>query len=268
MQMGNEDLGKHYQAIGELQKAFDAFGRMRQDISASKQIVDVSRHLIDVAAERKDWIAIASNVQKIKSAVVGSADEAQTQPYLHAVQGLAHFDVGEYVEAASSFLGTDAGLGQSAATIISPNDVAIYGGLCALATLDRNQLQKRVLENSNFRTYLEMEPQIRRAISFFINSRYTNCLQVLESYRTDYLLDIYLQRHIDDLYQMIRSKCIVQYFIPFSSVTLASLNAAFAPPGKTMDKELITMIQRGDLVARINTVDGVSAITTRTSSLC
>ncbi|EPE36131.1 Winged helix DNA-binding protein [Glarea lozoyensis ATCC 20868] len=257
IRMGNEDLGKHYHAIGELPKAFEAFSRMRQDISASKQIIDVSRHLINVAAEQKNWIAINSNVQKVKSAIAGTAEEASVQPYLHAVQGLAHFDVGDYSEAANSFLWTEPGLAQSAATIISPNDVAVYGGLCALATMDRNQLQRRVLENSSFRTYLEMEPQIRRAISFFINSRYTNCLQVLESYRADYLLDIYLHRHIDEIYQLIRGKCIVQYFIPFSSVTLASLNSGFAPLGKTMDKELIAMIQRGDLDARINTVDGL-----------
>lgn len=29
--------------------------------------------------------------------------------------------------------------------VLSPNNVAIYGGLCALATYDRNELQKNVI---------------------------------------------------------------------------------------------------------------------------
>jgi len=78
-------------------------------------------------------------------------------------------------------------------------------------------------------------------------------LNTLEAYRADYLLDIYLQKHVDDLYTMIRSKSIVQYFIPFSCVTLDSLNSAFAAPGKTIDKELSKMIDRKELVARIDT---------------
>ncbi|KAH6681976.1 COP9 signalosome-like protein complex subunit 1 [Halenospora varia] len=255
IRMGNEDLGKHYQAIGELPKAFEAYSRMRQDVVVGKHIVDVSRHLIEVAAEQRNWIAVLSNVQKIRGVALTADEEKALQPYLAACEGLAHFDSGEYASAAHSFLQTEAGMGTTCGTIISSNDVAVYGGLCALATMDRNELQKRVLENSNFRAYLELEPQIRRAIAAFVNSRYTSCLEILEGYRTDYLLDIHLQRHIDDIYQFVRSKCIVQYFIPFSFVTLDSLNKAFAPAGKTIDKELAAMIHQGLLEARINTVD-------------
>ncbi|TVY43616.1 COP9 signalosome complex subunit [Lachnellula occidentalis] len=255
IRMGNEDLGKQYQAMGDLPKASEAFSRMRQDISVSKHIVDVSRHLIEVATEQRNWITVTSNVQKIRG-ILSSADEDKSIiPYLQAAEALACFDNGEYGTAANLFLGIDTGLGSTAATIISPNDVAIYGGLCALATMDRNELQKKVLENSSFRTYLELEPQIRRAIAFFVNSRYTACLSVLETYRADYLLDIYLQKHIEDLYHMVRSKSIVQYFIPFSCVTLDSMNQAFAAPGKTIDKELAMMIQNQELNARINTID-------------
>ncbi|RDL40449.1 Winged helix DNA-binding protein [Venustampulla echinocandica] len=257
IRMGNEDLGKHYQAIGDLSKAFEAFGRMRQDISVAKHIIDVSRHLVEVAVEQRNWIAVSSNVQKIRSLAPPTSVSADPplQPYLSATEGLAQFDAGIYRNAALSFLQTETGMGSTCATIMSPNDVAIYGGLCALATMDRNELQSKVLDNTHFRTYLELEPHIRKAIAFFVNSRYTLCLEILEGYHTDYLLDIYLQRHVTILYQKIRSKCIVQYFIPFSFVTLDNLNEAFCSPGKTIDKELSGMIQAGELNARINTVD-------------
>jgi COP9 signalosome complex subunit 1 len=258
IRMANEDLGKHYQAVGDLGKAFEAYSRMRQDVSVAKHIMEVSRNLIEVAVEQKNWIAVTSNVQKIRGAMTMSDEDKGFQPYLCVSEGLACLDNAEYYNASMQFLATEAGMGQKYNSIISPNDVAVYGGLCALATMERNELHKKVLENSNFRTYLELEPHIRRAITFFVNSRYSACLSVIEDYRADYLLDIHLQKHVDDLYHLIRCKSIVQYFIPFSCVTLDSLNSAFAAPGKTIDKELAIMIQRKDLEARIDTQNRVS----------
>ncbi|KAL3419638.1 cop9 signalosome subunit 1 [Phlyctema vagabunda] len=255
IRMGNEDLGKHYHAIGDLPHAFEAYSRMRQDISIGKHIIDVSKHLIEVSIEQKNWLAVNANTQKIRGASATVLDDDKTlQPYLQAVEGLGYLDGGHYEDAAVKFLGTNAGMlsGQSA-DVISPNDIAVYGGLCALASMDRDEIQKKVLENSNFRSYLELEPHIRRAIAFFVNSRYTQCLEILESYRADYLLDIHLQKHVDFLYQQVRSKSIVQYFIPFSCVTLDSLNTAFAAPSKTVEKELGQMISRNELEARIDT---------------
>lgn len=254
--MGNEELGSHYLAIGDLPKSFEAYSRMRADAQTSKQIIEISRHLVEVGVEQRNWIAVTSNIQKIRS-TMDPKDDKTVQPFLCVAEGLSCLDGGNYLHAAVQFMATEAGMGSACNKIISPNDVAVYGGICALATMDRNTLQKNVLENSRFRTYLELEPHIRRAISFFVNSRYSQCLGVLESYRADYLLDIHLSKHVDELYQMIRSKSIVQYFIPFSCVTLDSLNEQFAAPGKTIEKELVLMITRKELHARINTIDRV-----------
>ena len=246
------------QATGELSKAFEAFSKMRQDVSMTKQIIDISKHLIEVAIEQENWNAVTSHTQKIKGLLSTSEEDKLLLPYLSACEGLAYLDAKEYHVAAHRFLQCETGVGFKFNTIITPNDIAVYGGLCALATMDRNELQANVLENSSFRTYLELEAHIRRAITFFINSKYTSCLEVLESYRTDYLLDIHLQKHFDDLYQLVRSKSIVQYFIPFSKVTLDELNKAFMPPGKSIEKELVQMIMRKELNARIDTIDRVS----------
>ncbi|KAH8595793.1 COP9 signalosome-like protein complex subunit 1 [Bisporella sp. PMI_857] len=253
VRMGNEELGLFYQATGDLARSYEAYSRMRQDVSIGKHIIDIGRHLIEVAIEQKNWVAVSTNIQKLNGAHATPEEEKNLQPFVSAASGLAQMDAGEYYKAARSFLNIDPGMGSSCNTIISPNDIAVYGGLCALASMDRNEITTRVLENSNFRTYLELEPHIRKAISFFVNSRYSACLNVLESYRSDYLLDIYLQKHLDDLYYMVRSKSIVQYFIPFSCVTLDSLNAAFAAPGKSIEKELAKMIERKELDGRIDT---------------
>ena len=73
-QIGHEDLGKFYESCGELVLAQEAFGRMRPDVSTRKHIVDVGKHLIRVAIQRKDWATALSNSSKILSATVNNDD--------------------------------------------------------------------------------------------------------------------------------------------------------------------------------------------------
>ncbi|KAI9841358.1 MAG: hypothetical protein M1837_000741 [Sclerophora amabilis] len=253
IRMGNEDLGAHYHAIGELGQAFRALSRMRDHCTSPKHILEMYLKLIIVAVEQGNWIAVQSNAMKIGNLQLKPDDEAEVQPKLHASMGLAQLASRNYRDAAFNFLRTEPALGSSFSRVISPNDVAVYGGICALASMDRNELQTEVLENSAFRTFLELEPQIRRAITFFCNSKYSHCLEILEAYKTDYLLDINLQRHIPDLYSAVRSKSIVQYFIPFSCVTLDSMAQAFATKEGSIEDELVSMIEQGTLEARIDT---------------
>ncbi|KAH0432399.1 cop9 signalosome subunit 1 [Colletotrichum camelliae] len=255
IRMGNEDLGRHFEATGDLNNAGEAYSRMRPDVSTSKHIIDVGKHLVHVSLQRREWPMVIANLSKI-TGVQNGDDEKGLQPYVKIVQGIALMGLDKFEEAAKSFLQTDAGKeGVDYSNIASPNDVAVYGGLLALATMDRKDLQTRVLDNQNFRTFLGLEPHIRKAISLFVNGRYSACLAILEAYRADYLLDIYLQKHVNALYSQIRSKCIVQYFIPFSCVTLSSLEESFAVEGQSLVDELVTMIKNGSLQARINTID-------------
>lgn len=256
--MGNEDLGRHLEATGDLVGAVEAYSRMRPDISTSKHIIDVGKHLVNLSVQRREWNHVIANAAKI-SGFPNPDDDKVVQPYLRTMQGIALLGQSKYREAAYSFLMIE-GAATSQATqndFVTPNDAAVYGGLLALATMDRRELKARVLEKSNFRAFLELEPHIRRAITQFVSGRYSACLEILESYRADYLLDIHLQKHIPALYSQIRSKCIVQYIVPFSCVTLESMNEAFALPGQSIEQELVTMIQSGALQARIDTIDKV-----------
>ncbi|QPG95676.1 hypothetical protein C2857_001643 [Epichloe festucae Fl1] len=253
IRMGNEDLGKHFERIGKLNEATEAYTRMRQDVSTTKHIVDCGMHLANVSLHRRDFTMVLNNIVKITSVQNGD-DDKTLQAYTRVAWGVASLGLERFEDAAKAFLRTDSNTPPTEYNhIASPNDIAIYGGLLALATMDRKELQTRVLDNQSFRTFLEHEPHIRKAISVFVNGRYSSCLSILEASRADYLLDIHLQKHIHTIYSRIRSKCIVQYFVPFSCVTLESLDAAFAQPGTSIGSELVEMIRNGSLKARIDT---------------
>ncbi|KAJ6787831.1 hypothetical protein PWT90_09554 [Aphanocladium album] len=250
--MGNEDLGRHFETIGKLNEASEAYSRMRQDVSTTKHIIDCGMHLANVSLYRRDWNMVLTNIGKITG--VQSPDEEQTlQTFVRVMSGIAHLNLGSYLESARNLLLIDFAVPPTQYShVASPNDIAVYGGLAALATMDRAELQRRVLENQSFRTFLEHEPHIRKAVSLFVSGRYSSCLSILESYRCDYLLDVYMQKHVKDLYTRIRTKCIVQYFLPFSRITLESLEAAFGLPGQSLQDELMEMIRNDFLNARID----------------
>ena len=223
--------------------------------------------MLNVSIDQRNWIAVQTNVQSIRQSGQKQAEVEKITAKLSAAMGLANLASGNYREAAREFLNTDPRMAtakmddpadeESYNEVMTPNDIAVYGGLCALASMSRDDLQKKVLDNASFRNYLELEPHIRRAVSFFVSGKYASCLAILNNYKPDYLLDIYLQQHVDMIYAEVRTKAIRQYFIPFSHVTLAALAAAFDTNEASIEAELTSMIKKEQLDARIDLVDRV-----------
>lgn len=267
--MGLEDLGKFHLEAGNIKEARAAFTRMRSESTEHRQIEEVERLHVEVLVEEKNWLGILGGPRFASPISTGSAGD----PLIP--RGLASLRQRNYSEAARNFTmaegpterrdnagpANSSGGGGTAkwpySHLLSVSDVAVYGGLTALATMDRGDLQSAVLDNSNFRLYLEHEPHVRRAIQFFVNARYAECLGVLHSHRVEYLLDLHLHHHVEELLYMIRTECIVRYFQPFSCVSIEALEKAFGVPGQSIEGDLLRMIHRGDLLARINKIDKV-----------
>ena len=265
--MGYDDLGQHLHRIGDLSDSARTFGKMREFCTTPSHVVIMKLRILNVSIDQRNWVSVQTNVGGMRQAGPKSIETDKIAAKLSAAIGLAHMGVGNYREAARELLNTDPRMAgakpddpaddESYSEVMTPNDVAVYGGLCALASMSRDELQKKVLENTSFRNYLELEPQIRRAISFFVAGKYSACLAILNSYKPDYLLDIHLQPHVDRIYTEVRTKAIRQYFIPFSHVTISALAAAFDTDEASTEAELTALIKNGQLDARIDLVDRV-----------
>jgi len=262
--MGNEELGAFYYNIGDYASAFKAYSRMREYCTTPKHMCEMTLKLILTAIAQENWMHVQSNIYKLNSITLKPADAEKVTPIVEPLRGLAALASSTYSDAAVAFLNTDAGYAtlepmagiNFARTVISPNDIAIYGALLSLATMSRAELQTRVLENATFRSFLELEPHLRRAIVDFVSGKYTACLSTLEAYRADYLLDVYLQRHVGAIYSLIRRKSMVAYFAPFSRVSIATMATAFATTENEMTADLCDMIVSGSLQdARVDLVE-------------
>ena len=141
---------------------------------------------------------------------------------------------------------------------MSSNDVAVYGGLCAMAYFDREELKSRLLDNSDFKPYLELEPHIREAAHAFFSARYSVTLDILERHRPDFLVDIFISPHIDLLYKEIRQKALVQAFYPYSTLELSTLSSLFSTPVPTLAAEIVQLIEDGKIKARLDSQRNVN----------
>jgi len=207
-------------------------------------------NVIKVSIEMKNYAHVANYVSKAEQ--TPDLSDKVVIAKLKVVSGLGNLESRKYKNAAKKFIETTIELGNNYTEVISCQDIAVYGTLCALAQFDRAELKKRVLDNLSFRNFLELTPEVRELINDFYTSRYASCLRVLEKLKPTLLLDVNLHEHVEELYKQIRSKALVQYFSPFISVDLQTMAQAFNTNVAGLEKELSKLIMESKIQARID----------------
>lgn len=253
---GHDDLGDHYLDCGDLSNALKCYSRARDYCTSGKHIVNMCLNVIKVSVYLQNWSHVLSYVSKAES----TPDFAETQTKdsnqiiltkLKCAAGLAELATKKYKSAAKHFL--QANLDHcDFPELISSNNVAIYGGLCALATFDRHKLQKNVIFSSSFKLFLELEPQLRDIIFKFYESKYASCLKLLDEIKDNLLLDMYIAPHVNTLYTQIRNRALIQYFSPYLSADMHKMAIAFNRTVPALEDELMQLILDGQIQARID----------------
>ena len=248
--MGLNDLGDYYYNRGDLNSALKCYVRTRDYCTTSKHIIQMCMNVIKVSIEMGNYAHVVNYVAKAEQ--TPDLTDKVTVAKLRVCAALANLENRKYKVAARKFLETTIDLSDNYNEIISSIDVAIIGGLTALATFDRTELKKKVIDDPQFRNFLELAPEIREIITDFYESKYGACFKALLKIKNNLLLDIYLHDHVELLYQKIRSKALVQYFTPFVSVDLNTMATAFNSDVNSLERELSKLIMEGAISARID----------------
>lgn len=256
------NLGDFFRKRGRLQQARGEYIKTRDYCTQSSHNLEMCQKIIAVSIEAGDYAQVESNFMIAENI----PDVDRTGPELakmRACAGLAVLVRGNYEQAATRFLITNMGpqeeriatLQREFGDVMALEDVVIYGGLCAMATMDRAMLSRHVVNRQDFRNMLELVPDMREIISDFYHTRYSRCLATLDKIRPELSLDMHLGRnnHVDILYKMIRRKAIVQYVSPFVSADLSRMQTVFKTTREELVNELLVLIESGDIHARIDT---------------
>lgn len=250
IRMGYNDFGDFYYAHGQLGDAFKSYVRTRDYCTTAKHIVTMCLNAILVSIEMGQFSHVTSYISKAEQSP--EALDPIIVAKLRCAGGLALLETKKYKLAARKFLEVGPELGNHYSEVIAPQDVATYGGLCALASFDRSELKSKVIDNLNFRNFLELVPEIRELINDFYSSHYASCLNYLGNLKANLLLDIHLHDHVETLYNAIRHKALIQYTLPFVSVDLNMMADAFKTNVAGLQKELEALITNNQIQARID----------------
>ncbi|KAJ0008483.1 hypothetical protein Pint_29035 [Pistacia integerrima] len=252
IRMGYNDFGDFYYSHGALGDAFKSYFCARDYCTTSKHIIQMHMRAILVSIETGQFTHLTSYVSKAEQKP--EALEPVTVEKLRCAAGLAHLEAKKYDLAARKFLEVGPDLGSSYNEVIASQDVATYGGLCALASFDRAELKacSKVIDNVSFQNFLELVPEVRELINDFYSCHYGSCLDYLGNLKANLLLDIHLHDHVETLYDQIRNKALIQYTHPFVSVDLQIMANVFKTSIAGLEKELETLITDNQIQARID----------------
>ena len=109
----------------------------------------------------------------------------------------------------------------------------------------------------------QLVPAMREVLNHYSKAEYGQCLALLQTtVQRDLLLDIHLHAHIPILLDMIRDRCIIQYFKPYSSVSLEKMGTVFGCTTTEMEEIVANLISNGGVEgmslgegARINALE-------------
>lgn len=253
---GHDDLGDHYLDCGDLTSALKCYSRARDYCTSGKHIIMMCLNVVKVSVYLQNWAHVLNYVSKAEGTpdfteAPGKDTNQTILTRLKCAAGLAELATKKYKSAAKHFLAASIDHCDYP-ELLSSNNVAIYGGLCALATFDRSELQKQVIVSSSFKLFLELEPQLRDIIFKFYESKYASCLRLLDEIRDNLLLDMYLAPHLNSLYMQIRNRALIQYFSPYLSADMHLMAAAFNRTVTALEDELMQLILDGQIQARID----------------
>jgi COP9 signalosome complex subunit 1 len=227
----------------------------------------LSKNSVKTSLAWGTFAQIHSYVEKAENIpLLNNKDNVPLAAMFKVASGLAALENSRYAEAARKF--TDATFEgvRALRDIISIEDVAVYGSLCALAEFSREELKILL---SDFHTFLEVVPNVRKMLTFFTTSNYAGSLEILQVFKVgfacssylhlqnDLQLDIHMHDHVDRLYTRIRNKALKEYFQPYSSVDLEKMAKAFKTTVPELETELVELINSNHISARIDSFNKV-----------
>ncbi|KAI9022764.1 26S proteasome subunit RPN7-domain-containing protein [Phycomyces nitens] len=252
-------MGDFYYACGDIPNALKSYHRVREHCASNKHVIEMCFNVIKANITANNFASVRTYIARAET-TPDLPNKTITLARLKCCNALFLLSAEEdakYGTIAKALTEIPVEANGSFSDIISPNDVAIYGGLCALASFDRSQLRS-LMVNQGFRNYLELEPQICEIIESFQDSKYSTCFELLDSYKNDLLLDMYLNPHVDILFGHIKEKAMVQYCAPFSVVDMRRMAVTFKVDVDQLEDDLVSLIGDSDRIsARIDSYEKI-----------
>jgi len=269
-------LGDEYYAIGE-------FARAKKDFY--QHALEHGCHMDSDAAQYRDWclrmvkaslnqlttsgsvvspnmndhlskarIGAAPAMSSALAAARGVSFLVQAGKGLRGGLGPAHDKTIE--NAAFSFLETTVDMAYDYDQLFVPQDIATYGGLCALAMLDRAQIKRKLFQCRSFKKMLSLTPPVEAIVNQFNEAQYSGMLDSMQQLQPMLAMDVYFAGVLNRVFDAIRTKAMVQFVSPYAVVRLSDMATIFQTAQPKLEEDLAELVLSGKVAARIDSRNG------------
>ncbi|CAD5232303.1 unnamed protein product [Bursaphelenchus xylophilus] len=274
-----DDVFHHHLAMGNIHDALKLYSRgIREYCTAPNYLIQMLLNWINASVYGSQWGKLNVLIPQAERAVAEALEREggsgqnrnvksnnadgnrkfiqSSKAKLNAVSGLSAMKTGRFKDAADKFMQVDLD-SLDYPELLSNHDIACYGTICSLATYDRKELKEKVLLSASFRKFLESEPKFVDLLQKFTSNQFGIALDILGEIKDGLLLNVYLAPILNDLYDLIRKRAIVQYFEPFLSADLNRMAQEFRTSVEDLEKELVGLIYSKLLAGRIDSFNKV-----------
>ena len=120
-----------------------------------------------------EWSSVRDTISRAEHTVMGDINDVLFHQKLRAGQALVHLAEGRYLESAKLFTSIDPKLTNQFNSVISAEDLAMFGALLGLATMDRTMLHSAVIDGA-FKGRLEVREILSHKRCVYLVS-FTTC---------------------------------------------------------------------------------------------
>lgn len=249
-------LAEFHRLRGDLRESLRRVLRSRDFCTNTRQSGQVCLMVIELGVDMRNYAQVRDYVTKAEH----TSDLLHTDPLfaskLRVASSLSYLHDGRYAEAARKMATVSPELTNQFNTVIAPEDIALYGALLGLAALERSELQGLIMDSSTFKGRLELVPVLREALRHYVLAEYGPCLSLVSGMLPGLSLDIHLRPHAEALFNMVRDRCVVQYFTPYSKVSLQTMGDCFGTSLDSMERIVANLLKTGKIrSARINSLE-------------
>ncbi|OCF33382.1 hypothetical protein I316_04801 [Kwoniella heveanensis BCC8398] len=155
----------------------------------------------------------------------------------------------------------EGGLAEFEGKAISSSDIALIVAFCTLASASRETIRSELLDRASFKAQVEdHDAWIIELLRAFVDARYGEVMKYLLKAEPILLLNPFLSSHTNILIDIIQTRCIKQYVLPFSSIQIQTMAQSFGLIGTQMLGLVEALVASGDIKGKIDLIDRVLSL--------
>jgi len=141
--------------------------------------------------------------------------------------------------------------------IATISDIVMYVVLSSMARMNRDELRRNVIENTNFCEWLDHREceDCKLLLNSFFHCKWNTAWSLLGVICERAKYDMFFNRLVDNIQVTIRCKMLLEYCRSYECVSIEAMANAFGVDKVQLEQKLLSLIDNGSLNARI---DGIN----------